>query len=60
MKLVPFSEKERTNVGGQRMSAGDAGRVLAIETSARRSRLFEIANEAFRDTKNFGTHCIEG
>jgi len=38
------------------MSAGDAGRVLAIETSARRSRLFEIANEAFRDTKNFETH----
>ena len=32
VKLVPFSEKERTNVGGQRMSAaGRRPRVLATD-----------------------------
>ena len=47
----------------------DAGRASLPQTSswtsARRSRLFGIATEAYRDiscqdTKNFGTYCIEG
>jgi len=54
-------QQEREVKGCPRLDAGRASLPQTSSwTSARRSRLFEIATEAFRDTKNFGSHGIEG